>query len=168
MADPRGLERAGLNKLYSIIYKPQLLIIIFRLFDYLQLLLHYIILFTTNYITNHSCQFFLYLSPICVSCNVCFMISMYYTCIRVVYVSLGTCGGEASCYTYIYIYIYIYIHTYIRTYIHTHIYIYIYIYIYTCPRSFRCAARFPIVLCTPNLPTNIVDFTGLDSSTILI
>ena len=55
-------------------------------------------------------------------------------------------------YTYIYICIYIYIYIYIHTYIHTHIHIYIYTYI----------------VCLPNLPTDIVDFRGFDSSTILI
>ena len=56
-------------------------------------------------------------------------------------------------------------------------YIYIYIYIYICARSERArlarrfAARAPPVRSsrpTSNLPTNIVDFRGFDSSIILI
>ena len=55
---------------------------------------------------------------------------------------------------YVYIYIYIYICVYI--------YIYIYIYIYMTP--LRSTSPFSD---TPKLPTNIVDFGGFDSSTIL-
>ena len=94
---------------------------------------------------------------------------------------------------YIYIRVYIYIYIYIYVYMCVCIYIYIYIYIHLFPHSSRAlaanlegatsanrlaASRRRVRRCvdaaslsqvrTPNLPTNMVDFTGFDSSTILI
>ena len=76
-----------------------------------------------------------------------------------------------------YIYIYIYIYTYIHVYVCVYIYIYIYIYI-THTLLFRSWARWAPLSSSappcpgpgtvaPNLPTNIVDFRGFDSCTIL-
>ena len=77
-----------------------------------------------------------------------------------------------------YMYIYTYLHIY--THIHIHLYIYIYVYVYTYihttparpPTAWRQQASvWPALRLegnTPNLPTNIVDFRGFDSSTILI
>ena len=100
-------------------------------------------------------------------------------------------GSFPSCLRPIYIYIYIYvlyIHTYIHTYkqtnnynymciyiyiyiyIHIHINMYIYIYIHTFVWSLlrlACFRKWPVEA-MPNPPTNIVDFTGFDSSIILI
>ena len=62
------------------------------------------------------------------------------------------CVGGAPC-SYVYVYIYIYIYAQTCT--------YIYIYIHTSlARSARPG--------TANLPTNIVDFKGFDSSIIII
>ena len=81
-------------------------------------------------------------------------------------------------YTYIYICMYTHIHIYTHAYIHTciqtyiHIYIYIYLYIQSShtahpPESKHQNPRLEMTG-TPNLPTNIVDFRGFDSSIILI
>ena len=58
------------------------------------------------------------------------------------------------CYVCMYIYIYIYIHTYIAT-------------CHGATRSWLALWR-GVSCDTPNPPTNIVDFRGLDSSIILI
>ena len=62
-----------------------------------------------------------------------------------------------------YIYIYIYVYVYIN--------IYIYIYYVLYPAAYAPGVNLPRVSSfgpTPNLPTNIVEFGGLDSSTISI
>ena len=72
-------------------------------------------------------------------------------------------------YTCVYIYIYMYTHVYMYIYIYTlciYIYMYIYIYIYICPR--RRDVRPRELASTANPPTNIVDFSGFDSSIILV
>ena len=84
---------------------------------------------------------------------------------------------------YVYIYIYIYLHILYTLCVYIYIYIYMYIIIrLSCaplgfpgtqpdgtniPRALG-ALRITADSCTPNLPTNIVDFRGFDSSIILV
>ena len=70
---------------------------------------------------------------------------------------------------YMYIYIYIYIYISISLYICVYIYIYIYIHpLYIrLPIGGSSTNQFPCLSSTPNLHTNIVEFLGFDSSTIL-
>ena len=67
----------------------------------------------------------------------------------------------------LYIYIYICIHIYVSLSLYIYIYIYIHISVsqWMCD-CYVCIAKPPFT--TPNPPTNILDFTGLDSSIILI
>ena len=83
-----------------------------------------------------------------------------------------------------YVYIYIYTHTEYSLYVYMYVYIYIYMFIFMAPsaasagRGHRSAAEKReqvrhLCVClheggTPDLPTNIVDFRGFDSSMILM
>ena len=113
----------------------------------------------------------------CVYMYVC-MIYIYiyaYMCIVCIHVYMSI---YFSLYVYVYLSIYlsIYISIYISISLSICIYIYIYIYIYNVyrPRAPSEAARERTArserdgTTTPSPPTNIVDFRGFDSSTILI
>ena len=97
---------------------------------------------------------------------------------------------ERDTYIHIYIYTYTYIPTYLPTCIHTcmhacihtymhacmHAYIHTYICVNVicmppclcCPRLMSALTASALVCSTPNLPTNIMDFRGSDSSVILL
>ena len=68
--------------------------------------------------------------------------------------------------------IYIYIYIYLFIFIYTYVWIWIYARIYTCTHIQTLTVQYDIDRLyekhlTPNLPTNVVDFRGLDSSIIL-
>ena len=76
---------------------------------------------------------------------------------------------------YVYVCTYIYIYIYVLLYIYIYVYIYIYIYTYivneeTGKKGFAYGTMTVVLRrrrATPNLPTNIVNFRGFDSSMIL-
>ena len=100
------------------------------------------------------------------SINLSVSLSLYLSLSIYLYIYIYICT-----YTYIslslYVYIYTYVYIYLSIYLSLSLYIYIHIYIHIqhngAKGKFACQPRG-----TPNLPTNIVDFGGFDSSIILI